>query len=313
MAANVQLRDIKVGAWEFFLGATSIGLLANQDVNIEVDANLIKSQVMASGEATAKLFTGGSVPKITLTLAHEHKTILRQVYAWMTGRNLSLTNGQLGSLDFNSAVGDVVPDFVLTGYCNHWDDDGNFYGNDALNPHSVQLFKAYSADAMKWAFSASDNSSHEITFEGKADLDRAKNNPGTYGFISLPLAGVVFANVTAGGTLYASAPVVTVGTQWAATTAYTLNQQIASGGNLYTVSTAGTSGASAPNHTSGAVANGTATLTYVGPSAVAQATISAGGISSIQIVTRGTGYTSAPTIAFTGGGGSGATAVAQIG
>ena len=315
MASNSQLRDIKVGAWEFFLGASSIGLLANSDVNIEIDPSLVKTQVMIAGEATAKVFTGGTVPTVTLTLAHEHKAIIRQIFGWLSGRNLSLTNGQLGSLDFNSAVGDVVPDYVLTGYCQHWDDDGNFYGNDALNPHSVQLYKAFSAEALQWAFSSSDNSTHEITFEGKPDLDRPKNNPGTYGFVTLPLAGVVFINVTAGGTGFTSTPTVAVGTQFAATTAYTLNQQVAHLGNLYTVTTAGTSGliGTAPTVTSGTATSGTVTFTYAGVASTAQATVTGTNVTSIQVVTRGSGYTLAPTITITGGGGTGATATASIG
>ena len=53
-------------------------------------------------------------------------------------------------------------------------------------------------------------------------------------------------------------------TVWKANTAYTLNQLVSNAGNVYTVTTAGTSGAAAtaPVHTSGAAASGTATLTY---------------------------------------------------
>lgn len=315
MATNTDLQDIKLGPWEFFIGATNIGMLSNSEVSIEVDPSLVKTKVLAGGEATAKVFTGGTVPKVTLTLAHEHKAILKRIYSWMTGRSLLSSNGMAGSMDFNNAVGDVVSDFVLTGYLNHWDDAGVFYGNDNQNPHSVQLYKAFSAEAMKWAFSASDSSTHEITFEGKPDFDRPKNASGTYGFISLPLAGVVFINVTVAGTGYTSAPTVTVGTQFAATTAYTLNQQVAHLGRLYTVTVAGTSGAigTAPVHTSGTAVSGTVTFTYAGIASTANATISGGGVSAISIVTIGSGYTSAPTITFTGGAGSGATATANIG
>lgn len=315
MASNSQLKDIKLGAWEFFIGASNIGMLANKDVDIEVDPSIVKSQVYVGGEATAKVFTGGAVPKVTLTLAHEHKAILKRIFSWMTGRSLSSLDGMAGSMDFNNAVGDVVSDFVLTGYLAHWDDAGNFYGNDSLNPHSVQLYKAFSAEALKWAFSASDNSMHEITFEGKPDFDRVKNSSGSYGFVTLPGAGVVFVNVNAGGSGYVSAPTVTVGTQFQASTAYTLNQQVAYNGNLYTVTIAGTSGliGTAPVHTSGAVASGTATFTYAGPAASANANVSSGSVQSISIVTNGAGYTVAPAITFTGGAGTGATATANIG
>lgn len=68
------------------------------------------------------------------------------------------------------------------------------------------------------------------------------------------------------------------GDLWAATTAYALNALISTtGGRIYRVTTAGTSGASEPVHTSGAAANGTAQMTFV----------SNGG-------TAGTGVTMAP-------------------
>lgn len=315
MALNSDLRDIKLGVWEFAIGATDIGMLANKDVKIDSDPNLVKTQVFAGGEATAKVFTGGAVNTVTLTLAHEHKAILKRIFSWMTGRGLSSSNGQLGSMEFNNAIGDVVPDYVLTGHLIHWDDNGVGYGKDNLNPHSVQLHRAFSAEALKWVFSSSESSTHEITFEGKPDFERSKNSAGIYGFVTLPLAGVVFANATAPGTGYTSAPTVTVGTQFAATTAYTLNQQVAHLGNLYTVTAAGTSGlvGTAPIHTTGTAVSGTVTFAFAGTAATATANISGTTINSYNIITAGSGYTVAPIVAVTGGGGSGATATAFIG
>lgn len=80
-------------------------------------------------------------------------------------------------------------------------------------------------------------------------------------------------NITAGGTGYSSAPTVVIGTAFAASTALALNAQVSHGANLYTVTTAGTThGSTVPTHTSGAVANGSATLTFAGAKAVATAT-----------------------------------------
>lgn len=54
-----------------------------------------------------------------------------------------------------------------------------------------------------------------------------------------------------------------VSSAWAASSALLLDQQVHSGGNVYRVTAAGTTGATAPNHTSGSAANGTATLAFV--------------------------------------------------
>lgn len=52
--------------------------------------------------------------------------------------------------------------------------------------------------------------------------------------------------------------------EWTPATALTLNEYRFANGNIYKTTTAGTTDAStAPTHTSGAVANGTATLTYI--------------------------------------------------
>ncbi|MEJ8844898.1 RagB/SusD family nutrient uptake outer membrane protein [Lacibacter sp. H375] len=78
-------------------------------------------------------------------------------------------------------------------------------------------------------------------------------------------------NLITTGDCYQTLPTVVVGTAWTASTAYTLNTQVVNGGRLYTVTTAGTSGSAGPTHTTGAVANGTATLTYAGVAATAVA------------------------------------------
>lgn len=84
---------------------------------------------------------------------------------------------------------------------------------------------------------------------------------------------------------YTSVPTVKFGTSWASSTAYTLGQQIYHGVNLYTVTTAGTTSTTAPTHTTGAVANGTATLTWVGNPATGTA-----------VLKYGSGYSSLPNV-----------------
>lgn len=84
--------------------------------------------------------------------------------------------------------------------------------------------------------------------------------------------GVAIINPGSG---YTSAPTVTVGLVWAANTAYTVGQQVTAGNKLYTVTTAGTSTATAPTNTSGASSAATtgAVFTYAGAAAVITATI----------------------------------------
>jgi hypothetical protein len=102
--------------------------------------------------------------------------------------------------------------------------------------------------------------------------------------------------VLSGGSGYTSTPTITVGTLWTASTAYTLNTQVYYANNLYTVTTAGTTGSTAPSHTSGAVSNGSATLTYVGKPATVKATLSVSSIIRFDITDPGIGYNAAPTI-----------------
>lgn len=100
---------------------------------------------------------------------------------------------------------------------------------------------------------------------------------------------------------YTSAPVITFGTEWEATTAYTVNQQIFYSNRLYTVTSAGTSSSTAPTHTTGSAANGTCVLQYVGSPATGTTTLK-----------YGSGYSSLPDVSIQPvSGGSGATAYCQ--
>ena len=119
---------------------------------------------------------------------------------------------------------------------------------------------------------------------------------------------------------YAGAPTVTIdppvsgATTFIANTGYSLNAKIVYNNNYYNVTAAGTTGTTAPTHTTGSVANGTATLQFVGTRAQAQANVvktkasltavlsggTTGQITNVIINDGGTGYTYG-TISVQGG------------
>jgi hypothetical protein len=118
---------------------------------------------------------------------------------------------------------------------------------------------------------------------------------------------VGFVTVTTGGLGYAYP------TLWTASTAWNLYQYIYYGNNAYIVTTAGTSGSTAPTFTSGSASDGTATIAYVGtltsvlptitfsapPSgttATGTATVLNTIVTDINITNVGSGYVTAPTI-----------------
>ena len=87
--------------------------------------------------------------------------------------------------------------------------------------------------------------------------------------------------INTAGSGYSSAPTITVGTSFntVSDVSVVLGTQIAHGVNLYTVTTAGiTAHTVLPIHGTGAVANGTATLTWAGLRATATTTVVVGGV-----------------------------------
>ena len=129
-------------------------------------------------------------------------------------------------------------------------------------------------------------------------------------------AGIYGYTITSGGTAYSSVPVVTIGTAWAASQTYTLNQQVSHLGKLYTVTVAGTSGTTAPTHAIGTVSanGGTASFLCAGYAATAVAGTSGTGstkiVNALTVVNPGSGYLTAPTVNFSGGGTPSAVATA---
>ncbi len=110
---------------------------------------------------------------------------------------------------------------------------------------------------------------------------------GFVGAATMSGTGVSRVVISDSGNGYTSVPTVTFGTQWVASTAYTVGKQIWYSNRLYTVTTAGTTSTTAPTHTTGAASNGTAILTYVGNPATATATLK-----------YGSGYSSLPAISI---------------
>lgn len=112
--------------------------------------------------------------------------------------------------------------------------------------------------------------------------------------------GTAYATISSGivtrvtvldsGENYTSVPTVTIGTQYATATTYTAGTQIFYSNRLYTVTVGGTTGSTAPTHTSGSATNGTATLTYAGVAATAQA-----------VLKYGAGYSSQPAVTVSSG------------
>jgi hypothetical protein len=133
-------------------------------------------------------------------------------------------------------------------------------------------------------------------------------------------------SITAGGTGY-NAPDITIDPpftnvlSWAAALNVVVGKKYSYENNIYEVSVSGTFGNIGPAHKYGNVANGTATLKYIGTNATATITGVGGVINSIvlnmnirevNILSHGSGYTTIPTISFTDGSGTGAAAFAVL-
>jgi hypothetical protein len=143
---------------------------------------------------------------------------------------------------------------------------------------------------------------------------------GTRAKASCVLSGATISTVTldSAGFGYTSTPLVTTSAgktkdaDYSTNNAFSTGQIIKSGLRYYTVTTGGTTGTTAPTHTSGAVSNGTAILTYLARDAnlttvttktEAEITleISPGtdAVFRVDVTSAGTKYSEAPTITFT--------------
>lgn len=133
----------------------------------------------------------------------------------------------------------------------------------------------------------------------------------------VPNGTVTGFKITNKGKSYTAAPTVTVGNDWEPETYLNVRDEVCYDGRKYIVSIAGTTGSSAPVHTSSVAPNGTATLQFFGYRALATAYLGTGPsaqeVVKILVDDPGQGYTIAPPVYITGGNGSAAAAVALIG
>ena len=100
------------------------------------------------------------------------------------------------------------------------------------------------------------------------------------------------------GAGYATNNIVFFGTQWTTGATYTANQQIISNGLVYTVTTGGTSGATAPSGYAVSQkpdAGSAVVYAYAGIAASAVVTVSSGAITSLASLTCGSGYIATST------------------
>ena len=116
-------------------------------------------------------------------------------------------------------------------------------------------------------------------------------------------------DLVSGGSLYASAPTITIGTQVPTSLAILANLQYFYNGSLYTVKTGGTTGPS-NSVLLGVIGtdyvHGGAVLTCVGIQATATCTVGTSGVNNQKIISttmvnRGYGYTSIPSVNFSSG------------
>lgn len=133
----------------------------------------------------------------------------------------------------------------------------------------------------------------------------------------VPNGTVTEIKVTNRGVAYESAPTITIGLDWQASTVINVGDEVCYDGRRYKCTISGTTGTAGPTHISGEIDNGTARLAFFGYRATATAYLGNGETLSqvvkILVTEAGSGYTSPPPVIISGGGGQYAAATAIIG
>jgi hypothetical protein len=124
---------------------------------------------------------------------------------------------------------------------------------------------------------------------------------GRSGLIQLTNDYIIALTVQSGGTNYSAGSVpYYVGNPWYRGWLVPQGTQCVSNGNVYTATTSGTAGSTAPNWTSGSGSDGGVTWSYAGTAATITFNPTAGSITQTGsvIATGGSGYLTTPTINF---------------
>ena len=198
-----------------------------------------------------------------------------------------------------------------------------------LNPATLKTNFYYVLSGTKLGTSGPIHTSGTIT-NGGAQLRYAGTTATAECVLSSGVVGLV--SLIDGGYGYQDAPTVTADApiikdaDWVTLTSVILGRKLKYSGRYYEVTTAGTTGSAGPTHTTGAVANGSAVLTYLGKDAVltsvivkTEAEISlviSPGIDSVYSVSvglTGSKYAEIPTVTIAApGSGTQAEATASI-
>lgn len=186
-----------------------------------------------------------------------------------------------------------------------WVFNGNLYAGAGDGLYTItggisnQLMSGLSTQNISWVNTLATSSPHPyMVFHDQVNgywINATTNTP-------VKIASQVgLVSLTNGGSGYRfSGGTFTVGNPWLSLTAVAEDYQVFYGNNLYTVTTAGTTGSTAPTHTSGNAYNGSALLQWVGTVATGTYSSTSGSITDAVLTSPGSGYTSAEPVNWSG-------------
>lgn len=290
-------------------------------------SNSLKSQFYSSGAISSIAIENGGANYNPLTTVAVISGDGNKEFNPYLISSITTTNGGAGfisipSITIGAPFSSAIP----------WTSGGNVNLGSYIsyvNPSTLRTNFYYVVSGTRLGISGPIHTTGTIT-NGGAQLRYA----GTTAIAECVLSGssVGVVSLTDGGYGYQDAPTVTASypitkdADWVTLTSVILGRKLKYSGKYYSVTTAGTTGASGPTHTSGAVANGSAVLTYLGADAVltpvivkTEAEISLvispgiGSLYSVSIGLTGSKYAEIPTITIAApGSGIQAEAIASI-